>query len=58
MSQLNKQISSQNRFKAVEVSKQEPKARIKNFEEVVLGYTEEQALAEASRCLTCAIRNA
>jgi glutamate synthase (NADPH/NADH) small chain len=54
MSQLNKQISSQNRFKAVEVSKQEPKARIKNFKEVVLGYTEEQALAEASRCLTCA----
>lgn len=54
MSQLNKQISSQNRFKAVEVSKQEPKARIKNFKEVVLGYTEEQASAEASRCLTCA----
>ncbi len=43
----------QNRFKSVEVSKQEPSARSKNFNEVVLGYTEEQAQAEASRCLNC-----
>ncbi|MCW4030585.1 MAG: NADPH-dependent glutamate synthase [Candidatus Bathyarchaeota archaeon] len=43
----------QNRFKAVEVPKQDPDARIKNFKEVVLGYTEEQAQAEASRCLNC-----
>ncbi|MDR0372890.1 MAG: NADPH-dependent glutamate synthase [Nitrososphaerota archaeon] len=42
-----------NRLKAVEAAKQEPSVRIKNFEEVVLGYTEEQALAEASRCLNC-----
>ncbi len=42
------------RFKAVEVPKQEPSARKKNFKEVVLGYTEEQAIAEASRCLNCA----
>jgi glutamate synthase (NADPH/NADH) small chain len=28
--------------------------RTKNFKEVVLGYTEEQAIAEASRCLNCA----
>ena len=42
-----------NRFKAVEASKQEPSKRTKNFGEVVLGYTEEQALSEASRCLNC-----
>ncbi|MCL2257815.1 MAG: NADPH-dependent glutamate synthase [Candidatus Bathyarchaeota archaeon] len=33
--------------------KQEPRARINNFQEVVLGYSEEQALTEASRCLHC-----
>jgi len=43
----------QNRFKSIEVSKQEPSIRSKNFNEVVLGYTEEQAQAEASRCLNC-----
>lgn len=30
-----------------------PKSRIRNFEEVALGFTEEQALAEAARCLQC-----
>lgn len=35
------------------IPKQDPKARGKNFEEVALGYTPEQALAEASRCLNC-----
>jgi len=39
--------------KAVEMAKQEPKVRAKNFEEVALGYTEEEALEEASRCLQC-----
>ncbi len=33
--------------------KQDEKVRIKNFEEVALGYTEEEALIEASRCLQC-----
>jgi glutamate synthase (NADPH/NADH) small chain len=33
--------------------KQEPFERIKNFEEVALGYTEELALEEAGRCLNC-----
>jgi glutamate synthase (NADPH/NADH) small chain len=33
--------------------KQEPKIRRQNFNEVALGYTEEQALEEASRCLQC-----
>jgi len=55
---IRKEIKTQNRFKAVEVAKQEPSARSKNFGEVVLGYTEEQALAEASRCLNCPNPNA
>jgi len=38
---------------AIEMPKQEPKVRVKNFKEVALGYTEEQALEEASRCLQC-----
>ena len=32
---------------------QSPKERIKNFDEVALGYTEEQAIDEAKRCLNC-----
>ena len=32
---------------------QEPDVRNKNFNEVALGYTEEQALDEAARCLEC-----
>ncbi len=32
---------------------QEPKLRIQNFGEVALGYTKENALREASRCLGC-----
>jgi glutamate synthase (NADPH/NADH) small chain len=38
---------------AVQMPKQEPKVRAKNFNEVALGYTEEQALEEANRCLQC-----
>jgi glutamate synthase (NADPH/NADH) small chain len=34
---------------------QEPSKRVKNFEEVALGYKEEQALMEASRCIQCKI---
>jgi glutamate synthase (NADPH/NADH) small chain len=50
---INNKIND--RFTAVEVPKQKPKDRTKNFKEVVLGYTEEQALAEASRCLNCSV---
>lgn len=32
---------------------QDPKKRIKNFNEVPYGYDEEEAVAEASRCLQC-----
>ncbi len=53
MSQPVKESKRQDRFKAVEVQKQEPAERSKNFKEVVLGYTEEEAQAEANRCLSC-----
>ena len=33
--------------------RQEPKLRVKNFKEVALGYSEEQAIREASRCIQC-----
>jgi glutamate synthase (NADPH/NADH) small chain len=32
---------------------QDPGERIRNFDEVALGYTREQAIAEAARCLEC-----
>ncbi len=35
------------------MNKQSPKERIKNFNEVALGLSEEEALKEASRCLFC-----
>ena len=41
------------RMKRVPVREQEPMVRATNFEEVCLGYNEEEAMAEASRCLNC-----
>jgi len=38
---------------SVPMPKQKPEVRRHNFDEVALGYNEEQALAEASRCLQC-----
>lgn len=32
---------------------QDPKKRVNNFKEVTLGYTDEEALKEAERCLAC-----
>ncbi|HIZ80347.1 MAG TPA: NADPH-dependent glutamate synthase [Candidatus Lachnoclostridium stercorigallinarum] len=37
----------------VPVREQDPKVRATNFEEVCLGYNEEEAVAEAKRCLQC-----
>lgn len=37
----------------VPVREQEPEVRAKNFEEVCLGYNEEEAAEEAKRCLGC-----
>ena len=46
-------MNKQDRFKAVPMPKQPPEVRIHNFNEVALGYTEEQAIREAERCLQC-----
>ncbi len=40
-------------WKRVSVREQEPQVRAKNFEEVCYGYNEEEAMAEASRCIGC-----
>jgi len=47
---LSSKVIKKNR---VPMPKQDPLARIKNFDEVALGYTPEQAMEEASRCLQC-----
>ena len=39
--------------KKVEMSVQSPNERVKNFKEVELGYSDEEAKKEASRCLNC-----
>ncbi|ENK0837785.1 NADPH-dependent glutamate synthase [Clostridium botulinum] len=41
------------RMKKTPVREQDPKIRATNFEEVCLGYNEEEAVKEASRCLNC-----
>ncbi len=40
-------------MKKVPVREQDPKVRATNFEEVCYGYNEEEAVAEAGRCLGC-----
>jgi len=42
-----------NNMKRTPISEQPPEVRRKNFDEVCLGYTEEEAVQEASRCLNC-----
>ena len=37
----------------IPMREQDPAARIYNFEEVPLGYTEDEAIAEAQRCIQC-----
>ena len=40
-------------LKKVPMPEQDPKVRARNFKEVTLGYTAEQAVEEAGRCLSC-----
>ena len=40
-------------LKKTPVAEQDPKVRARNFDEVTLGYTAEQAMQEAERCLNC-----
>ena len=46
-------MSSKVRKPRHEMPKQAPDIRSKNFEEVALGYTEDLAVAEATRCIGC-----
>ena len=41
------------RMKRIPIKEQDPKVRVTNFDEVCLGYTKEEAMQEASRCLNC-----
>jgi glutamate synthase (NADPH/NADH) small chain len=43
----------QRKRQSIPMPKQKPENRINNFNEVALGYTTEQALAEAKRCIQC-----
>ena len=40
-------------LKKTKMPHQDPSKRVTNFNEVALGYTEEQAVNEANRCLNC-----
>ena len=42
-----------NKISRVQVREQDPKVRASNFEEVSYGYNQEEAMLEASRCLSC-----
>ena len=46
-------MNMQDRMKKVPVKEQAPDIRAKNFEEVCLGYLDEEAIREANRCLNC-----
>lgn len=46
-------MSGNIKLSRVPVREQKPEIRAKNFEEVCLGYNEEEAVKEASRCLNC-----
>ena len=41
------------KMKRVPIEEQDPKIRATNFAEVCLGYTEDEAVKEATRCLNC-----
>jgi len=45
----------EDRLKQVPMPKLDVEERIRSFKEVALGYTEEQAIAEAKRCLQCKV---
>ena len=49
----DKAMDTVNVLERVPVREQEPQVRAKNFDEVCLGYSLEEAKAEAARCLQC-----
>src|SRR4030043_887337 len=50
---INKKELKKEKIPRVPMPEQDPKKRSGNFDEVTLGYTEEDALREASRCIQC-----
>ncbi len=46
---------SLNLFERVPMRELDPETRVKSFAEVFLGYTEQEARIEASRCITCGL---
>ena len=46
-------MTKEQRFKHVPMREQDPKVRVGNFQEVPFGYSPEEAVAEAKRCLQC-----
>ncbi len=50
---VREKSSSKVQKRRVPMAEQDPRRRVKNFDEVPLGYTPEQARAEAQRCLQC-----
>ncbi|WP_292391001.1 NADPH-dependent glutamate synthase [Methanosarcina sp. UBA5] len=53
MQELNGEKTSKAKKERIPMPEQPAEERRKNFNEVALGYTKEDALAEASRCLSC-----
>jgi len=52
-SESNKKRVKKEKIPRTPMPEQDPKVRAKNFKEVTTGYSEEDALKEASRCLQC-----
>lgn len=50
---INKKEFKKEKIPRVAMPEQDPEKRIRNFNEVTLGYTEEDALREAFRCIQC-----
>ncbi|MFH1675595.1 MAG: sulfide/dihydroorotate dehydrogenase-like FAD/NAD-binding protein, partial [bacterium] len=52
---MNEELKANKRMKIPRqgIPEQKPEARAKNFHEVALGYSTEQAIVEASRCIQC-----
>lgn len=50
---VQRQLETEDNKRRQKPQEQSPDQRIHNFDEVSMGFTEEQAVAEASRCLNC-----
>ena len=53
MSEVKKKRKGRLKKERIHMSIQDPRERIRNFDEVTLGFSKEEAIAEATRCLQC-----